>query len=85
MTREELWRKFAERNPSFDGDGMVTLSARGLRKLFRQTWDFAYEAGLIGEDDETEGNADGTEAVPPSSVGDDSMVEGLMRRFGMKK
>jgi hypothetical protein len=82
MSREELWRKFAERNPSFDGDGMVTLSARGLRKLFRQTWDFAYEAGAS---DGTEGNADGTEAVPPSSVGDDSMVEGLMRRFGMKK
>jgi len=81
MTRDELWRKFAERNPSFDGDGMVTLSARGLRKLFRQTWDFAYEAGAAGEDDDT----DGTEAVPPSSVGDDSMVEGLMRRFGMKK
>jgi len=89
MSREELWRKFAERNPSFDGDGMVTLSARGLRKLFRQTWDFAYEAGASdgteGNADGTEGNADGTEAVPPSSVGDDSMVEGLMRRFGIKK
>ena len=45
MTRDELWCKFAERNPSFDGDGSVTLSARGLRKLFRQAWDFAYEAG----------------------------------------
>jgi hypothetical protein len=46
MTRDKLWRKFAERNPSFDGDGSVTLSARGLRKLFAQTWDFAYEAGV---------------------------------------
>ena len=46
MSREELWRKFAGRNPSFDGEGSVTLSARGLRKLFRQTWDFAYKQGV---------------------------------------
>lgn len=39
MTRSELWAKFVERNPSFDGDGMVTLSARGLRKMFDQAWD----------------------------------------------
>ena len=39
MTRSELWAKFVERNPSFDGDGMVTLSARGLRKIFDQAWD----------------------------------------------
>ena len=81
MTKNELWRKFAERNPSFDGEGSVTLSARGVRKLFRQTWDFAYEAGLSGEGDDM----DGTEAVPPSGAGDDSAVEGLMRMFGMKK
>jgi hypothetical protein len=80
MSRDELWRKFAERNPSFDGEGSVTLSARGLRKLFRQTWDFAYEAGASGEGDDT----DGTEAVPPG-VRDDSKLEELMRMFGMKK
>lgn len=39
MTRSELWAKFVERNPSFDGDGNVTLSARGLRKIFDQAWD----------------------------------------------
>jgi hypothetical protein len=82
MTREELWRKFTERNPSFDGDGMVTLSARGLRKLFNQTWDFAFEAGLIGEGDE--GDTDGTEAVPPSG-GDDSNLSYLMKKLGIKK
>jgi len=36
MTRDELWRKFAERNPSFDGDGSVTLSARGLPSSSRR-------------------------------------------------
>lgn len=77
MSRDELWRKFAERNPSFDGEGSVTLSARGLRKLFRQTWDFAYEAGAAGEDDPYE------ESREPR--GDDSNLEELMRMFGMKK
>lgn len=81
MTRDELWRKFAERNPSFDGEGSVTLSARGLRKLFAQTWDFAYEAGLSGEADDM----DDTEVVPPGGVGDDSKLSELMRMFGMKK
>ena len=81
MSRDELWRKFAERNPSFEGEGSVTLSARGLRKLFAQTWDFAYEAGASGEEDDT----DGMEAVPPSEVRDDSKLEELMRMFGMKK
>jgi hypothetical protein len=82
MTRDELWRKFAERNPSFDGEGSVTLSARGLRKLFAQTWDFAYEAGASGEGAD---DADGAGAVPPSEVGDDSKLSELMRMFGMKK
>lgn len=86
MTRDELWRKFAERNPSFDGDGSVTLSARGLRKLFRQAWDFAYEAGLSGEADDMDGDdMDDTEVVPPGGVGDDSKLSELMRMFGMKK
>lgn len=39
MTRSELWAKFVERNPSFEGEGTVTLSARGLRKMFDQAWD----------------------------------------------
>lgn len=38
MTQSELWAKFVERNPSFDGEGMVTLSSRGLRKIFDQAW-----------------------------------------------
>lgn len=77
MSRDELWRKFAERNPSFDGEGSVTLSARGLRKLFRQTWDFAYEAGATGEEEPYEASRE--------PRGDDSKLEELMRMFGMKK
>ena len=45
MTKNELWRIYVKRNPSFDGDGNVTMSARGLRKLFDTTWDTAYWDG----------------------------------------
>jgi hypothetical protein len=45
MTREQLWKIYTKRNPSFDGDGNVTMTARGLRKLFETTWDMAYFNG----------------------------------------
>jgi hypothetical protein len=49
MTKNELWAKYVERNPSFEGDGNVTLSKRGLRKLFDTTWDTAYHDGMPEE------------------------------------
>lgn len=45
MKKSELWKKYAAKNPSFNGDGNITLSARGLRKLFDQTWDIAFFEG----------------------------------------
>jgi hypothetical protein len=57
MSKQELWSKYVERNPSFNGLGTITMSARGLRKLFNQTWDVAFESGLKQEfedDDEDE-------------------------------
>ncbi len=45
MTKNELWAKYVERNPSFEGEGNVTLSKRGLKKLFDTTWDTAYYSG----------------------------------------
>ena len=45
MTSAELWEAYATRNPSFDGEGQVTLSASGIRKLFNQTWSIAYDSG----------------------------------------
>ena len=58
MKKQELWSKYVERNPSFDGDTTITMSARGLRKMFNQTWDIAFEAGLNQEfeDDGEENN-----------------------------
>jgi hypothetical protein len=37
MTKKELWKIYSKRNPSFDGEGNVTLSAAGLRKMFETT------------------------------------------------
>jgi len=45
MTKQELWKIYAKRNPSFDGEGNVTMSAAGLRKLFETTWEIAMYTG----------------------------------------
>ena len=49
MKKSELWAIYVKRNPSFDGDGNVTMTARGLKKLFDTTWDTAL---YDGEDEE---------------------------------
>jgi len=69
MKKSELWAKYVEKNPSFAGDGKVTLSAAGLRKLFNQTWDIAF---YDGEDDE------------PRTIHNSNSVDDLMKIFGMK-
>ena len=55
MTKAELWKAYVDRNPSFEGEGNVTLSKRGLRKLFDTTWDTAY---FDGEEEGYQGNCD---------------------------
>ena len=50
MTRSQLWKIYTDRNPSFEGDGNVTMTARGLRKMFETTWDVAYFDGEIESD-----------------------------------
>lgn len=74
MTKNELWRIYVKRNPSFEGDGNVTMSAKGLRKLFDTTWDTAY---WDGEDEPVE-KASYNFQQRPSSIND------LMSIFGMK-
>lgn len=49
MTQQELWNAYCARNPSFSGDGEVTMSAGGLKKLFDQTWQFAEQHGVAIE------------------------------------
>ena len=69
MTKKELWKIYTARNPTFDGEGTVTMTAAGLRKLFDTTWDVAFHDG---EDEPVE-------RVPPSGN-----VDVLKQIFGMK-
>lgn len=58
MTKQDLWNQYAKKNPSFNGNGNVTLSARGLRKMFDQTWKIAFEAGFNQEFEDDEDDYD---------------------------
>ena len=68
MKKSQLWKIYVAKNPSFAGDGNVTMSARGLRKMFDQTWDLAIHEGE--EENET----------PP--VNDSKGVDDLRKIFG---
>ena len=69
MTKKELWKIYTARNPTFDGEGTVTMTAAGLRKLFDTTWDIAFHDG---EDEPIE-------RVPSSGN-----LDALKQIFGMK-
>ena len=69
MKKNQLWKIYCAKNPAFERDGNVTLSTRGLRKLFDQTWDYAYEHGE-------------PENAPPP-VNDSKAVDDLRKIFGM--
>ncbi len=47
MNKEDLWKIYVGKNPSFaDGDSRFTMSGRGLKKLFEQTYDAAHSQGV---------------------------------------
>jgi hypothetical protein len=68
VKKSQLWKIYVAKNPSFAGDGNVTMSARGLRKMFDQTWDLAIHEG----EEENE--------APP--VNDSKGVDDLRKIFG---
>lgn len=72
MKKSELWKAYVAKNPSFAGNGKVTLSAAGLRKLFNQTWDIAYEDG------------EPEERYRPNPDNQIAGIDELMNIFGMK-
>jgi hypothetical protein len=69
MTKKELWKIYAKRNPSFDGTGNVTLSAAGLRKMFETTWEIAMYDG---------------EEEPTSKQPASGNIDALKQIFGMR-
>lgn len=73
MTKNELWNIYVKRNPSFNGDGNITMSAKGLKKLFDTTWDTAFYRGE--EEDEN---------IEQNFQQQSSSVDMLRSIFGMK-
>ena len=69
MTKKELWRIYSKRNPSFDGEGMITMSAAGLRKMFETTWEVAMYDG---------------EEEPTSKQPASGNLDALKQIFGMR-
>ena len=69
MKKSQLWKIYVAKNPAFERDGNVTLSTRGLRKLFDQTWDYAFHEG---EDE-----------IEHTPVNDSKAVDDLRKIFGM--
>lgn len=69
MKKSQLWKIYCAKNPAFERDGNVTLSTRGLRKLFDQTWDYAFHEG----EDEIEN----------TPVNNSKAVDDLRKIFGM--
>jgi hypothetical protein len=70
MTKSSLWAIYCRKNPKFAEDGEITLTTKGLRKMFDTTWDTAF---YDGEDE----HCSPKEQPSPS-------VETLMKMFGMK-
>jgi hypothetical protein len=60
VKKSQLWKIYCAKNPAFERDGNVTLSTRGLRKLFEQTWDFAF---YEGEDESEQAPVNGSKSV----------------------
>lgn len=48
MTQSDLWLIYTTKNPTMgtNDDTQITLTSRGLKKLFDTTWERAHEAGF---------------------------------------
>jgi len=48
MTQSDLWAIYTTKNPSMgtNDDTQITLTSRGLKKLFDTTWERGHEAGF---------------------------------------
>jgi len=47
MNKQELWERYCATNPDFSReDARITLTGRGLKKLFDTTYDIAHRKGV---------------------------------------
>ena len=46
MKKDALWKAYVGKNPKLSNDSnTITLTAKGFRKMFEQTYDIAYKRG----------------------------------------
>ena len=46
MTKDELWKKYCDKNPTFaDENAEIYMTGRGLKKLFDQTFEMGEKQG----------------------------------------
>jgi hypothetical protein len=63
MKKSSLWDIYVRKYPQFAQEGEITLTTKGLRKMFDTTWDTAYHDGEPEEEDYFEpGSSDAVEA-----------------------
>jgi hypothetical protein len=68
MKKSSLWAIYCQKNPQFAKEGEVTLTTRGLKKMFDTTWDIAYHEGEPEEE--------------YSPIGDEEALNKLKSIFG---
>ena len=59
MKKDDLWRIYCDKNPQFaNDDALITMTGRGLKKLFEQTYDAGYlqAMGNAGAKSESKGD-----------------------------
>jgi hypothetical protein len=48
MNKSDLWRIYCDKNPQFaNDDAKITMTGRGLQKLFDQTYDAGYQQAMV--------------------------------------
>lgn len=70
MTKQQLWGIYTTKNPSFLEDGFITLTKDGIKKLFDQTWDQGFQAGMNQSNQAT--------PTPPNPM--DELFRGFMKK-----
>jgi len=71
MNKSSLWEFYVQKNPQFAKEGEITLTTKGLRKMFDTTWDIAYR----------EGESKKRDYLDPDSMGD---LDALKSLFGFR-
>ena len=47
MTKEELWKVFVDKNPSFaEPESRLSITGSGVRKMFDTVWEKAHDLGF---------------------------------------